>query len=310
MTWFALPALLALLPGQDLKSPEGKAVTFLIREVPSWPVENKCFSCHNNGDAARALYLARQLGRSVPDEALAATTRWLQKPRGWDHNGGEGPFSDKKLARIQFAAALVAAREAGLVQGKDSLLEAAELVAAFQEQDGSWPTEVDGSLGSPATYGVTLATAIACRTLVQADAVKYKDKIARAQTWLRRKKVLTVLDAASLLIGLDRADDETARTQRDRCLEVIRKGEGKEGGWGPFITSAAEVYDTALVLLALHLLPPTEQIKAMRQRGRAYLIQTQQEDGSWRETTRPTNGDSYAQRISTTAWALQALLRK
>ncbi|MEX0713581.1 MAG: hypothetical protein WD278_14585 [Pirellulales bacterium] len=34
----------------------------------------------------------------------------------------------------------------------------------------------------------------------------------------------------------------------------------------------------------------------------------QLEDGSWPETTRPAGGQSYAQRISTTAWATIALL--
>ena len=46
----------------------------------------------------------------------------------------------------------------------------------------------------------------------------------------------------------------------------------------------------------------------MLRRGRAYLLAAQQEDGSWKETTRPAGGDSYAQRVSTTGWALQALL--
>jgi hypothetical protein len=42
--------------------------------------------------------------------------------------------------------------------------------------------------------------------------------------------------------------------------------------------------------------------------GRAYLIAHQQEDGSWPETTRPSGGVSYAQRMSTSAWATWALI--
>jgi len=302
-------ALLPLLPLEAPKpAPEARALAYLIREVPTWSAEHKCYSCHNNGDAARALYLARKLGKAVPEKALADTTTWLRQPRGWDHNGGEGPFSDKKLARLQFAATLAAARDAGLVREKDSLLQAAELVAALQDRDGSWPTDVEGAIGSPATHGVTLATVLARRTLAQADASRYKESLTRADAWLRRKKVVTVLDAAGVLLGLERADDEAARKQRVVCLELIRKGENKEGGWGPYVTSAAEVFDTALVLLALRLQPETEEIKALLRRGRAQLIQSQQEDGSWHETTRPANGDSYAQRLSTTGWALQALL--
>ena len=38
------------------KSPEARAVAFLAAEVPRWFRENKCYSCHNNGDAARACW--------------------------------------------------------------------------------------------------------------------------------------------------------------------------------------------------------------------------------------------------------------
>jgi hypothetical protein len=43
-------------------------------------------------------------------------------------------------------------------------------------------------------------------------------------------------------------------------------------------------------------------------RGRAFLVEQQEEDGSWPETTRPTGQVSYAQRISTAARATLALL--
>src|SRR5712692_3193613 len=105
-------------------SPEDRALAYLSREVPRWSVENKCYSCHNNGDAARALYVAARLSHPVPAKALADTSRWLTHPDRWDHNGGEGPSSDKGLARIQFAAALVEALDAGLVKDRRALAQA------------------------------------------------------------------------------------------------------------------------------------------------------------------------------------------
>src|SRR4051794_24162719 len=100
---------------------EGRALAYLAREVPRWSGENRCYSCHNNGDAARALYTAVRLGRSLPARVLADTTRWLETPGAWDKNGGQGPFSDKKLARVQFAAALAAAHEVGLAKDRPAL---------------------------------------------------------------------------------------------------------------------------------------------------------------------------------------------
>src|SRR5262249_28619783 len=151
------------------RTPEDRALAYLSREVPRWSAENKCYSCHNNGDAARALYVAYRQSHWFPAKALADTTRWLGRPQGWDHNGGEGPFSDKVQARLQFAAALVEAVDAGLIKDKDALARAAALVAEHQQPDGSWQIGAEGSLGSPATHGVALATSLARRTLQRAD---------------------------------------------------------------------------------------------------------------------------------------------
>src|SRR5438046_8654969 len=108
---------------------EQRALSYLAQEVPRWARENKCYSCHNNGDAARALYTAVRLAYPVPSKALADTTSWLAKPESWDRNGGEGPFSDKGLARLQFAAALVEALDAGLLQDRSTMIKAAEVIA-------------------------------------------------------------------------------------------------------------------------------------------------------------------------------------
>jgi hypothetical protein len=70
-----LPLLiLAALGSPEIVSPEQRAVAYLVQEVPAWPEQNRCFSCHNNGDGARALYQARRRGFTVPTPALTATT--------------------------------------------------------------------------------------------------------------------------------------------------------------------------------------------------------------------------------------------
>ena len=56
------------------------AADYLAQEVPQWARENHCYSCHNNGDAARALYAASRRGYKVPADALADTTAWLHLP--------------------------------------------------------------------------------------------------------------------------------------------------------------------------------------------------------------------------------------
>jgi len=289
-------------------TPESRAIAYLAREVPRWSVDNRCFSCHNNGDAARALYQAAGLGESVPDAALVDTTRWLEHPEGWERNGGEGPFSDKALARVQFAAALAEAVDAGRSTGREGLARAAELLVGDQGGDGSWRVDAEGNVGSPATYGPFLATVMARRSLLAADPKRFAAAVDRADRWLRRPPVESVLDAAAVLRGLEAAADAEAVAQRRRCLDLIRKGEASRGGWGPFVNAPAEPFDTAVVLLALARGDDFPERSELIRRGRTFLIAAQNPDGSWPETTRPPDGESYAQRLSTSGWALQALL--
>ncbi len=289
---------------------EARALAYLSREVPRWRPENHCFSCHNNGDAARALYQAARLGEPIADATLGETTDWLERPERWEHNGGEGPFSDKVLARIQFAASLADAVDSGRSKDRGALTRAADQVAGDQSGDGSWRVDVEGNVGSPATYGPVLATVMACRSLRAADLQRFTTPLDRADRWLRKTPVRSVLDAAAVVLGLVDENDPDAVAQRRRALDLIGRSEASRGGWGPFLNAPAEPFDTAMVLLALARCRDEEfpgRSEAIR-RGRAYLAAVQRPDGSWAETTRPPDGESYAQRLSTTGWALQALL--
>jgi hypothetical protein len=300
----------------DLPPEEVRAVAFLAREVPRWKTENDCYSCHNNGDAARALIVASSRGHAV-GPAIDDTLDWLRQPQRWNFNKTQGGIDDKPLSRVQFAGALRLAVDSGKAS-RAALADAAPIVAADQRPDGSWQLDTSQSIGSPATYGTAMATAAARHALAASQRDDMRPAIAKADEWLRAAKVESVIDAAAVVLGLDRAGDAAARAQRQRALETLRKGQAPGGGWGPYVTVAPEVFDTALVLLALDALQPEpalaapvfspDALKAALARGRAYLVAQQSPDGSWPETTRPSNQESYAQRISTTGWALLALL--
>src|SRR5262245_45932205 len=195
---FAAIAGVVVLAAQAItpQTPEQRAIAYLAREVPRWSKENGCFSCHNNGDGARSLYAASRRGYAVPDIALADTTRWLIEPGKWDNNRGDPGFSDKKLARIQFAATLAQACEADVVHERRALIDAALSLVPYQEPDGSWLVDT-GSVGSPATYGTPLATYLARLTLEKADAVRFAEPISRADRWFAANKPHSMLDAAA-----------------------------------------------------------------------------------------------------------------
>jgi hypothetical protein len=304
--------LLLLPPGGEppAKKPAAGdlAIDRLAREVRAWPRDNACFSCHNNGDGARALYAAHRLGFRLPADALTRTTDWLQKPEVWHKNGGEGPFNDLVLARVQFAAALAEAKRAGLAKNAEAFRRAGDLLVADQSKQGHWAIDDGGNAGAPATYGPFLATVMARQGLAELDADRFGKPIARADEWLLNAKINTILEAAAFLYIAPDLRGEKRQEQKDRALALIRKGQAKLGGWGPFVIAPPEAFDTALVLLALARHRDEAGVPEMIARGRAYLLTLQKADGFWEETTRPAGSESYAERMSTTAWATLAIL--
>jgi uncharacterized protein YyaL (SSP411 family) len=279
------------------QSPEQRALAYLAREVDGWRREHACGSCHNNGDGARALFAARARGHAVPSQALASTREWLRQPAEWEKAPGEPGTADVKLARLQFGAALAAA-DAPSPEERRALLEAARALAADQDADGAWRIAAQGALGSPVAWGPSVATWIARDTLRAADASAFAGPVARAEAWLRAAPVRNVMDAAAVLLALGGRDD---------ALALLRRAQVADGGWGPYPGAAPEPFDTALALLALSRLGAEAPLEAVRN-GRAALLRMQNDAGGWKETTRPAGYQSYAQHISTSAWATLALV--
>ncbi|HEY2018534.1 MAG TPA: prenyltransferase/squalene oxidase repeat-containing protein [Bryobacteraceae bacterium] len=294
-------AVLAFLLLADV-SPEQRAVNYLAGEVPRWQRDNHCFSCHNNGDGARALYAAARRGFVLPKGTLDDTTRWLLQPAGWDRNQGTPGFSNAKLARIQFAAALAEAFVDGYAP-RTTLIEGARLLLPDQETDGSWRVDTGGAPGAPATYGIALATYMARHTLETAGAREFAGPIARANRWFLAAEPANLLETATLLLALPRSVEV-----KRKWLDQLLRAQTAEGGWGPQLHAPAEPFDTAIVLLALDAIRDPKRTVRAAARGRAFLVSRQEPDGSWPETTRPPGQITYAEHISTSGWALYALL--
>ncbi len=293
-----LTGLAMALPGYGADVARS-AINFLAQEVPRWQPENHCYSCHNNGDAARALFLAKARGFDVPASALNDTIAWLRKPEAWDDTHGNPGFSDRKLARIQFSAALAEAVRDGLNSERGDLMRAAEALLPLQERDGGWRIDTGGVTGAPATYGSTLATYMARRTLETADQKRFAEAIGSANRWLRAAQPSNLLDRSAILLALP----DTAA----KGLPSLLAAQNSDGGWGPQPHAPSEVFDTALALLALNGAASDGRTEAIA-RGREFLAKFQFSDGSWPETTRPSGFTSYAERISTAGWAVFALL--
>jgi hypothetical protein len=291
-----------------------RGVAYLVKEVPKWKTELPC--CHTHGDATRALLVAGAKGHEI-GASLDDTLAFLKQPAQWDQN--KAPGDNKALARLQLASALAVAERHGKAASTD-LQAAAKLLVADQKADGSWTLDDSQSIGSPMTYGPILATWSARSTLIASGMQPDFFSIVQADRWIRGLAPESVLDAAGTVLALELSSDVMAENLRRNCLSILRQGQSADtGGWGPYVTAAPQVFDTAIAILALSSLEAEprlarsayrpEQLQEAIANGKKYLVSQQKPDGSWPETTRPANQESYAERISTTGWALLALLQ-
>lgn len=293
-----------------------RGVGYLTKEVPKWKAQHPCYSCHNNGDATRALLAASARGYDI-GSSLDDTLAFLKQPAKWDQNKTPDGFDDKQLARVQFASALAVAERHGKAASTD-LDQAAKLLIADQQADGSWTLDQSQSIASPATYGTIIATWSARSTLIASGMQPDHFTIVAADRWIRGIVPENVIDAAGTVLALELASDVMADNLRRTSLQILRQGQAPDGGWGPYVTAKPQVFDTAMAVLALSLLDVEprlarstyrpEELKEAIAKGKAYLVSQQRTDGSWPETTRPADQESYAQRISTAGWAMLALL--
>jgi hypothetical protein len=116
-----------------------------------------------------------------------------------------------------------------------------------------------------------------------------------------------VLDAGVALMYVESQGPPSADQQR-LLIALLIEWQTARGGWGPYRGSPPQVFDTAVALVALSGFENNDAARQAVASGRQWLVDQQLEDGSWPETTRPAGSQSYAQRISTTAWATIALL--
>jgi hypothetical protein len=301
--------------GQAGPTPEAKAAAYLSKQVAAWKGKQGCASCHHNGDAARALFLASPRGIDI-GESLADTRAFLQNPSGWTANKSHG--DDEVLMRLQFAAALAAEGEKDL-NPSPALVEAAKLLLADQTKEGTWEPDASDPPSSPLTWGTAIATAMARNTLIASGRQPDDFAVAATDRWLRTVDVETVPDAAGIVLGLGVTSDVMADKQRAKYLNLLRFAQREGGGWGAEPNAEyATAFDTAIVLLALEQLESdprlarstyrVEELRAAIEKGRKFLVEMQRPDGSWPETVRGASKSSEALRLSTTGWALAALL--
>lgn len=302
--WLALSALYLLAEGGEIARgdpPQAAAATgpvrvavergleFLERDAVQWRNDHECSTCHHGVMTVWALSEARGQGYEVAADSFADTVKWtkdrllerIDLPR--DERPGWSMVSTPALY-LSLMAQTVPKQDA---VSADELQRIAGHLLRHQESDGSWSWSSAPAANRPPPVFESdeVATLLGCLALpVQAPDDPNRQSEVRlageqAAAWLAHATPTDTTQAAALrLLVLVRAgaSAETRQAEIDRFF----KRQNQDGGWGQLKDSASDAYATGQSLYVLSLAGAKSDREEVR-RAVTYLVETQQDDGSW-----------------------------
>jgi N-acyl-D-amino-acid deacylase len=293
-----------------------RSLVVLERGARAYPTNQACFSCHHQTLPLLAMTTARDAKIRIDEELLReqqAFTRTAFEERKarlakGEHIGGRAATVSFGLWTMHLTG-----------DEKSDLTEAmTHYLLSVQHADGYWKAQstrppLEGSLVS-----CTVLTAISLqRYAAPSQQERATEAVSRAKSWLATATLAEQEDQNFALWAQKLLDGNEER--RNELIERIIAARNADGGWSQLTSLTSDAYatgQTLYVLLESGLSPDDAAIRE----GIAYLLETQEEDGSWHVVTRSKpiqpwfdNGDPHGkdQFISITAmgWAASALAR-
>ncbi len=272
-----------------------------------------CVTCHQHSLVAMTVSLARTHGFKI-DETIAGEERAhvLADMGGRVRPLLLGTGIDPTLSVHALAGLAAEGEPASRIT--DALVH---YLVLRQRTDGRWQQE---NYRPPDEASDFQFTALAVRGLqAYAPAGRRREiggRIERARRWLRSAEPADTVDRAFQLLGLGWAGAEPEVIAK--AVEKLLGEQRDDGGWGQVPTLASDAYATGLALYALHEGGGLAADHAAYRRGAAFLVRSQQPDGSWFVASRSfpfveystsgfPHGRSQFISAAATCWAAMAL---
>jgi ankyrin repeat protein len=190
-------------------------------------------------------------------------------------------------------------------------------LVTIQASDGRWMNNIPRP---PMMSSDVSATALAIHAVKsygwQGRKVEFAASIERARSWLWKVDPKTNEEAIFQLLGLHWAGAPAGKLT---CLaRSLTQEQRKDGGWAQLPTLESDAYATGQVLYTLAQFTKYPMAERAWQRGVRFLLQTQENDGTWHVSRRafpfqptmnsgfPHHRDSWIS-AAATSWAVLAL---
>ncbi len=277
-------------PGRGARDAVAKALASSQGPASKFLTAGGCLSCHAEHLNGLAVSAAKPLGVHADYELESREMRATAVLRG---------ALEQQLFQVQDPDIGVDGLEFSLMQlgadGRAPTLATDSLVhhiAAMQRKEGDWPNY--GHVRPPLEDGGFTNTALGIRVLriyaIPGRKDEFDRRVARAADWLAKAEPLTTEDRSMQILGMVWAGRSAPS---DRVRQLAAK-QGLDGGWGQTDNLPADAFASGEALWALHEsgMPASDPVF---RRGVAYLLRTQQKDGTWHVVTRALGFQPYFQ---------------
>ncbi|MCI0685394.1 MAG: hypothetical protein L0Y71_25115 [Gemmataceae bacterium] len=266
-----------------------KALEFLQTDAATWRKERGCATCHHGTMTVWALGEAKQQGYAVHAGTLADVIQWtkdrfvptIDRPRdprpGWRLVSVPGMYLGMMSHNLP-------------ILSRDEVNKVAVHLARHQEEDGTFemPPPKNGAppiWESPET--VALQALLAWEPFVPADpkeAAAAKASRDKTVLWLTKTKPGDTTQTATFRLLLDVRTGKSP-PQIHAGIDRLLKRQNPDGGWSQTDGLPSDGFATGQALYALSFAAVNHERPEL-QRAVAFLVATQQADGSWPMTSR------------------------
>jgi squalene-hopene/tetraprenyl-beta-curcumene cyclase len=272
-----------------------KGLDYLAGAAAAWQTQNNCYGCHVQAVTIEAFAVGRRnqydIGKEPFDNVLRGI---LELPGGARHASGlgythPGPIYD--TGKIFGAAALARYDELASRDLESVLLAEAGKLIEQQQQGGQLSTSYQAP--PVAIQGDIQTTALAVVAWKQAYErsadERWLSAIANAERYLSQTVAIweqsppdDIQAINYAVIGLLAAGVGADEAVMTRLAAELRHRQLQDGGWGLGASGESAALATGQTLYVLRLLGMTDGETAI-DRGQAWIIEHQRNDGSWSE---------------------------
>jgi Squalene-hopene cyclase C-terminal domain len=280
-----LTASLLLTGAEPEKVPAGvvrkaidKALPLLVKGAEGHVEKKACFACHNQAVPMLAFAMARERGFALPDELFKKQTTHVAA--FLDNNREQFLKGHGTGGQVDSAGYALFTLERGGYKADDTTAAVVEYLLQYNQARDHWG--VSGSR-PPSEASLFTTNYLALRALQFWGPPEQKERIAgrieAVRGWLLKTPSKDTEDRVFRLWALPLLKVDAK--ERKAAAGELLKAQRKDGGWSQLPNLESDAYATGSVLVVLHEVGELATTNAAYQRGVAYLIHSQREDGSW-----------------------------